>query len=122
MEELLEKLLKEMKEQEKTNKENKKDFEEKKEKVKKIIDNEDETIIVVTPEATCFAGEKYKLGALFGELSESLMKNGISKEQLMMNVEIASLDKDDENYMGKSLEIMTKYERKLEERLEKENE
>lgn len=122
MEELLEKLLKKMEKQEKTNEENKKDFKAKKEEFKKVIDKEDETIIVVTTKATGFAGKGYEVAGLFGRLSEALIKNGISKEQLMMNVEVASLNKDEEDFKEKAFEIMEKYSTQLAERLEEENE
>lgn len=118
MKEILEKLLKEMEQKEGKQKISQED----KEKYKKLIDDENETIIVVTTGATCIDGKDYKLADLFGQLARGLIKSGISEEQLMMNVELASLDKDDEDFKEKSFETMIKYKKKLEERLEKENE
>lgn len=110
MKEMLEKLLKEMEEQEKAKEDHKEDFKKRKEQLKQVIDEEESAILVSTSKCAGFAGHRVDLMTMFCNLAHRLIETGaLQKEVLLMEIEIAALDDDDEDFAKKALEIADKY-------------
>ena len=100
-----------------------KELEKRKKEFKDEIDKDTDAIILATNHNVGVVGEVSDVLTLFAKIAQSLMKNGIDKEMLKFNVELATLEEGSETYGIDALELMLKYfKEKLEDELEDEDE
>ena len=96
-----------------------KELEKLKKEFKDEIDKDTDAIILATDHNVGVVGEVYEVLTLFAKIAQSLMKNGIDKEMLKFNVELATLEEGSETYGIDALELMLKH---FKEKLEDEDE